>query len=87
MELIELDYNMDRSQLFELFLRVQHMRNAMDRLLEFVQREQIGMDHGFCDKYPFGKSFDEMLYECDLWETAIHEKYKATKFHRHTPLV
>ena len=31
MELIELDYNMDRSQLYELFLRVQHMKHAMAR--------------------------------------------------------
>ena len=47
----------------------------------------MGMDHGFCDEYPFGKSFDELLYEVGLWENAIHEKYEATKFHRNTPLV
>jgi hypothetical protein len=51
------------------------MKNAMESLLDFVQREDIGMSHGFCDKYPFGKSFDELFHEVLVWEMEIDGKH------------
>ena len=85
-ELIKLDDTMTRSQLYELSLRVKHMSNAMHQLLEFVHREGIGMEHGFCDNYPFPMSFDEFLYEVHAWQEAIDTKYLDKKYHR-TPIV
>lgn len=66
---------MTRPQLFELLVRVRHMKSAMQSLLEFVEREKIGMSHGFCDKYPFGQSFDELFYEVLVWEMEIEGKH------------
>jgi hypothetical protein len=83
-DIIKLDDDMTRSQLYELSLRVKYMSNAMHKLLEFVEREGIGMEHGFCDKYPFPMSFDEFLHEVFAWQEAIDEKYKEKKRHLYT---
>jgi hypothetical protein len=51
------------------------MLNAMRAVEEFVQREDIGMNHGFCDKYPFHESFDELVYAVAVWNMEIEGKH------------
>lgn len=71
--------NLDRAQLFELLVRVKHMRNAMFAVLDFVDREHIGMSEEFCNKYPFHQSFDELFCEVMLWEDEIERKHEESK--------
>jgi hypothetical protein len=66
---------MTRSQLFELSVRIKHMRRAMNDLLEFTIRENIGMSKGFCEKYPFHESFDELVYDVAVWEMEVEGKH------------
>lgn len=76
--MIDTEYEMTRSQLFELMIHVRQMRFAMHKILEVAEQDEVGMSHGFCDKYPFDMSFDELLQGVINWELAIDEKHRKS---------
>lgn len=66
-----------KGELLELYDKVGYMRRDMFRIVEMAERLGIGMSNGFCDKYPFNMSLDEMLAAVMEWEWAIHDKWEA----------
>ena len=76
--MIDTEYQMTRSQLFELMIHVRQMRFAMHKILEVAEQDEVGMSEGFCDKYPFDMSFDELLQGVINWEFAIDEKHRKS---------
>lgn len=74
--MIETEHEMTRSELFELMIHVRQMRFAMHKILEVAEQDGVGMSHGFCDKYPFHMSFDELLHEVIEWESEIDRKHR-----------
>ncbi len=65
---------LDRHELLRLSVAVEHMMQAMYSLCELVQQNDWGMTPEFCEKYPFGESFDELCYSVAVWNMEIAGK-------------
>ena len=65
---------LDRHELLQLSVAVEHIIQAMYSLSELVQKKDWGVTPEFCEKYPFSESFDELCYSVAVWHTEIAGK-------------
>jgi len=65
---------LNKRELLQLSVAIEHMKQAMYSLSELVQKKGWGMTPEFCEKYPFTESFDEICYSVAVWNMEIEGK-------------